>query len=169
MNTASDLTDSQQITQLIYRYCRAVDRLDIPLGHSIWHEDATADYGPDYYQGAGKGVIDVICQHHLATLGHSHQITNVLIEVDGDSAGSESYCTATLRVMREETLMQIMVWTRYIDRWSRRNGVWGLERRVAIRDFDEIRPVTPLLQSSASRRDRSDPSYEVLRFGGADL
>ena len=41
--TASTLADRQAIVDLIYRYCRSVDRLDIPLGHSIWHDDAIAD------------------------------------------------------------------------------------------------------------------------------
>ena len=45
--TLQSLADRQAITEMIYRYCRSVDRLDIPLGHSIWHEDAIADYGPD--------------------------------------------------------------------------------------------------------------------------
>jgi hypothetical protein len=29
--------DRQAITEQIYRQCRAVDRLDIPLGHSVFH------------------------------------------------------------------------------------------------------------------------------------
>lgn len=40
--TAADwqiVADRQAVAELIYRYCRAVDRLDIALGHSIWHED----------------------------------------------------------------------------------------------------------------------------------
>ena len=45
------LLDRQAITEQIYRYCRAVDRLDIPLGHSVFHEDATADYGDSLYRG----------------------------------------------------------------------------------------------------------------------
>ncbi|GAB3114986.1 nuclear transport factor 2 family protein [Aestuariicella hydrocarbonica] len=164
MMTLQNLSDRQQITELIYRYCRSVDRLDIPLGHSIWHEDAFADYGADYYQGPGKGVIDLICGHHRSTLAHSHQITNILIELDGDNAGSESYCMAALKILQNDTPMQMMVWTRYVDHWSRRNGRWGLDRRVAIRDFDEIRPVTPMTQVSAGRRDLTDPSYEALRL-----
>lgn len=55
------LADRQAITDLIYRYCRSVDRLDIPLGYSIWHDAATADYGADVYQGDGRGAIDHIC------------------------------------------------------------------------------------------------------------
>ena len=47
--------DRQQITDLIHRYCRSVDRLDVPLGRSIWHEDAIADYGEAVYRGGGRG------------------------------------------------------------------------------------------------------------------
>jgi hypothetical protein len=163
------MTDRAHITDLIYRYCRAVDRLDIPLGHSIWHEDGWADYGPEVYQGPGKGVIDLICAQHLRTLHHSHQVSNILIDLNGDRAGSESYVTATLRLKRDEQLMQITVWGRYIDQWSRRSGSpsdgarWGLDKRISIRDFDEIRPVTEMQSHNRGTRDRNDPSYTVLR------
>lgn len=161
--TPPEAADRQAIVDLIYRYCRAVDRLDEPLGHSIWHEDGTADYGEEFYVGPGRGVIDLICRQHRGTLAHSHQVTNVLIRLAGDRAGSESYCFATLRVEREGKPMQISVWTRYIDRWSRREGRWGLDHRTAIRDFDEIREVVPVSSTARGRRDRDDPSYAVLR------
>lgn len=156
------LADRQAITDLIYRYCRSVDRLDIPLGHSIWHEDAHADYGADYYQGPGKGVIDLICENHLGCLHHSHQISNILIDLNGDRAGSESYCTASLRMIRDGKLVQITVWARYVDQWSRRDGRWGLDKRTTIRDFDEIREVTELQRYAAGTRDRTDPSYAAI-------
>jgi hypothetical protein len=156
------LADGQAITDLIYRYCRSVDRLDIPLGHSIWHDDATADYGADVYQGDGRGAIDHICAQHRRVLHHSHQVSNVLIDIAGDRAGSEAYVTASLRAHRSEQLIQMTIWARYIDRWSRRDGRWGLDHRLVIRDFDEIREVTPLHQHDVGRRDRSDPSYGVL-------
>src|SRR5580698_753031 len=136
--------DREVITDLIYRYCRSVDRLDIPLGHSIWHDDAVADYGADVYQGNGRGVIDHICAQHLHTLHHSHQVSNILIELDGERAASESYVTASLRVRRGAKLMQMTVWSRYIDRWSRREGRWALDHRLTVRDFDEIREVVPM-------------------------
>jgi hypothetical protein len=159
---ADSLADRLSITDLIYRYCRSVDRLDVPLGHSIWHEDATADYGADFYQGNGRGAIDHICAEHRRTLHHSHQVSNILIELDGDRAGSEAYATASLRAYRNEQLVQMTIWGRYIDRWSRRSGRWGLDHRLVIRDFDEIREVTPVNQHHLGRRDRSDPSYGVL-------
>ena len=157
------LADRQAITDLIYRYCRSVDRLDVALGHSIWHDDGIADYGADFYQGSGRGVIDRICAEHRRMLHHSHQVSNILIALDGDRAGSEAYVTASLRARRGEQLMQMTIWARYIDRWSRRSGRWGLDHRLTIRDFDGIRAVTPLHDHDVGRRDRSDPSYVVLK------
>lgn len=154
----SAVADKQEIAELIYRYCRAVDRLDSALGHSIWHADGTADYGADYYQGPGQGVIDRICRDHGGLLHHSHQVTNILIELDGDAAGSESYCFANLRMKRGEALTQMTVWTRYIDRWSRRDGCWGIDHRQAVRDFDEVREVTPMSDPQIARRGADDPS-----------
>ena len=91
-----ELLAKQAITEVIYRYCRALDRMDRPLADTIWHAGGTADYGPTMFQGTGEGFLDWVWPTHAAMLGHSHQIANVLIEVDGDHAGSEAYVTATL-------------------------------------------------------------------------
>lgn len=159
---ASDLADRYAITELIYRYCRAVDRLDVALGHSIWHDDSYADYGEAIYQGPGKGVIDKICEQHRHMLHHSHQVTNILIDLDGDRAGSEAYVFLALRLESAGQVHQISVWARYVDSWSRRDGRWGLDRRTLVMDFDEMRPVTEMNRHARSRRDPSDPSYAVL-------
>lgn len=161
-----ELADRQAITDMIYRYCRSVDRLDVPLGHSIWHEDSTADYGPGLYQGDGRGVIDHICAQHAHLLHHSHQVSNILLEIRGDSAGSESYVTASLRMQAEDGIKQLSVWARYVDQWSRRDGRWGLDKRITVIDFDEIRDVTPMGEHTVARRDRDDPSYGVLSRPG---
>lgn len=162
-DTLTELADKQAIRDLIYTYCRAVDRIDVPLGHSIWHDDGYADYGADYYQGPGKGVIDTICAHHRHLLSHSHQVSNILIQLQGDTAGSEAYVTGTMRMKRDGTLMQIGVWGRYLDSWEKRDGRWGLMRRSVSFDHQEIREVTDLPgHGLASARDASDPSYAVL-------
>ncbi|MBW8785755.1 MAG: nuclear transport factor 2 family protein [Novosphingobium sp.] len=157
-----ELADKQAITEQIYRYCRAVDRLDIPLGHSVFHEDSFADYGADFYQGPGRGVIDLICQSHLGLTHHSHQVSNILITLDGDRAGSESYVTGTMRLKRGEAIVQLAVWGRYIDSWSRRDGAWGIDRRFTMMEFDESREVKPTGRPLRSGRGPDDPSYAVL-------
>lgn len=169
MTTLQDLADKQAITEAIYTYCRAVDRLDVPLGHSVWHEDGVADYGPSHYQGPGRGVIDHICAQHQHLLSHSHQVSNILIDLNGDAAGSEAYMTGTMRLKdggrleREGKVMQITVHARYIDRWERRAGRWGLIHRTTTMDHTEIREVTPIpVHGPLACRDRTDPSYAVL-------
>ena len=83
-----DTADRLAIMDKIYRYCRSVDRLDVPLGHSVFHEDSYADFS--LCKGPGRGWIDHVCQEHLNFLHHSHQVTNIVLEIDGDCAGSES-------------------------------------------------------------------------------
>lgn len=162
------MTDRDAIMDLIYRYCRAMDRIDREQGYDIWHPDGTADYGPDIFQGSGRDFVDHVCAQHAQTLGHSHQIGNIVLEIDRDTAASESSVTATLRIEQGGALMQITVWSRYIDRWSKRDGRWGIDHRISINDFDEIRPVTPLRATWRGSRDRDDPSYAALGARGSN-
>jgi hypothetical protein len=160
------VADRQEITQLIYRYCRSMDRIDPELGYSIWHEDAVADYGEDLYQGSGRGFIDFVLEQHRHALTHSHQVTNITLELDRDRAASESYVISALRTTVDGKLKQFTTWGRYLDTWSRRNGRWGIDKRVTIRDLDEVSDVTPLSADTVGRRDRTDPSYAVLSEAG---
>jgi len=95
---------------------------------------------------------------------HSHQITNILIELDGDAAASESYVTVALRTKPDAgKATQIEARGRYADRWSRRDGRWAIDHRHFVADLTIMQATPPLAtQADESRRDRTDPSYEVL-------
>jgi hypothetical protein len=161
--TLREVADRQAITDQLYRYCRAMDRIDHELGYSIWHADGTADYGADVWQGSGRGFVDSVCISHGHLLQHSHQVTNITIELDGDRAASEAYVTARLRLERGGKLLQMVVVSRYLDRWSKRDGRWAIDHRQTVMEMDEIAEVTPMKHHDTARRDRSDPSYRVLR------
>jgi hypothetical protein len=155
------LLDKQEITELLYRYCRAVDRIDRELGYTVWHENAEADYG-SIYQGTGRGVTDFICDSHKFGVVHSHQITNVIIELDGDAALSEAYITSGMIMMDGDQPKQITTRGRYLDRWSRRDRRWGIEKRFFVGDINEIRPITLASIVPRFRLDRDDPSYALF-------
>jgi hypothetical protein len=155
------LLDKQAITEALYTYCRAVDRIDEALGYTIWHEGAEADYGR-IYQGDARGLIDFICASHRKAIVHSHQVTNILIKLDGEGARSEAYITSAMRLMHEGELKQITTRGRYLDHWSRRAGRWGIERRTYVHDLDEIRAVTPAFTPPSFALDKSDPSYALF-------
>jgi hypothetical protein len=156
-----DIADRLAIMEQLYRYCRSVDRLDVPLGHSVFHEDSTADFGT--YKGSGRGWIDFICERHRDFLHHSHQVTNIVLEIAGDRAGSEAYVTATLRSRGgDDAIEQRQFWARYVDTWSKRDGHWAIDTRECVIDFDQASEVTPIGEHTRARRDRVDPSYAAL-------
>lgn len=154
-----ELLDRQQITEALYTYCRAVDRVDRELGYSIWNEGAEVDYGEAIFIGSARGVIDHICDSHLHGIAHSHQIANVIIELDGERARSEAYVNSAMRMMRGDALLQVNTRGRYLDRWSKRNDRWGIDRRIFVADLSEVRPAEAGPIPPTLRLDRSDPSY----------
>lgn len=157
------LLDKNAIREALFKYCRSVDRLDIPLGHSVFHEDSYADYGADVYQGPGRGCIDAIVKTHDNLTTHSHQISNILIALDGDRAGSEAYMTGTMWMRRDGKDFQIFVRARYLDTWEKRDGIWAITRRELAYDHDEVREVTPMRGTVNATRDAGDPSYTILK------
>jgi len=161
-SASSSDADRQAITDLIYLYCRSMDRRDIPLGYTVFHDDAVTDYGEGFYSGSGHGFIDWVTELHASFTTHSHQITNIILQIDGDRAESESYAIVALRQMQDDQLMQITGWCRYLDQWSKRNGRWAIDKRKLVMDLDEVRPVTPLTAAPYGARDKSDPSYDLF-------
>lgn len=157
-----ELLAKQEITEALYTYCRAVDRVDRELGYSIWNEGAEVDYGEAIFVGTARGVIEHICDSHLQGIAHSHQIANVIIKLDGDRAFSEAYVNSGMRMMHEGELLQVNTRGRYLDRWSRQGGRWGIDRRVFVNDFDEVRRAVPGSIPPRLTLDRSDLSYALF-------
>ena len=53
-----ELAAKQAITEVIYKYCRGLDRMDRELADTVWHPDGTADYGN--FQGTGAQFLDYV-------------------------------------------------------------------------------------------------------------
>lgn len=156
------IADRQAITDLLNRYGRAMDRMDAEIGYSIWHEDGVADY-VGIFQGTGRGFIDFANTQHAKTLTHHHRVMNIIIELDGDRAASEAYVHSDVRIQVGEGVKQITTCGRYLDTWSRRNGRWGIDKRIAVRDYDEMRDVTPGQVREPPPRDKTDLSHSILK------
>jgi hypothetical protein len=157
----TELLAKQAITEALYKYCRAMDRMDNELGKSVFHADAVADYGT-MFKGTGHGFIEFVYEAHAGMLLHQHQLGNILITVEGDRAYSESYVTVTFRRTDEASgLIGMYSWGRYIDRWEKRDGRWAISHRHYLHLTDESRPVDDSQFPSTGMRDRTDPSYIV--------
>jgi hypothetical protein len=168
--TLACLIAKQEITETLYLYCRAMDRIDDALTLSIWHPDGTCNYS------STAGVPDMLFRDYLtgstkarrSFANHSHQITNILIRLNGDDhAASEAYFTASLQTVPAGGLVTEHLWRgRYLDRWSRRGGKWGIDHRQVL--FDSYTPYDFAAERlkdmplALVRRDGDDPSYDHL-------
>ncbi|NQZ95617.1 MAG: nuclear transport factor 2 family protein [Myxococcales bacterium] len=157
-----ELLDKQAITEVIYRYSRGLDRMDKEMAYRVWHEDGTADYDA-IFEGTGHGFVDWVWEAHEPMDAHSHQMTNILIEVDGDGATSETYAIVTLRTKRAPDGSASLITSRgrYLDRWSRRGGVWAIDHRVHVQDVSSTETIpADRVEDSTPRatRDEKDAS-----------
>jgi hypothetical protein len=150
--------DKQAITEAIYMYGRCMDRLDREAGQSMFWPEATADYGV-MFQGTGYGFIEMVMEAHPNFASHSHQFSNILISVDGDTATSETYGDVTLRRIDENgQFIDLRNLGRYVDRWEKRGAEWRIIERMYLHDFDQSGPSAGDF-ATTGRRDRLDASY----------
>lgn len=163
------LLAKQAITEVIYRYCRAFDRIDHDMALTIWHADGTCNYTNKL------GTPDTLARDYFGPSeaarakmrNHTHQVTNILIEVASERATSESSFTAVLQMPPENgRITERTVRGRYLDRWSKRGGVWAIDHRQVVFDsytpyeFDAARAGD--VPQDLSHRDKSDPSYALF-------
>ena len=128
------LLAKQAITEALHQYCHGLDRFDREQA-DIWHEGGTASYG-GIFEGTGAGFLDWVWPVHEGFERTSHQVTNILITLDGDRATSETYVTASLRM----PTVDIVDRGRYLDTWSCREGTWAIDHRRFVDDIQQITP-----------------------------
>ncbi|MDB5970379.1 MAG: nuclear transport factor 2 family protein [Hydrocarboniphaga sp.] len=124
------LKDRQSILDCIQRECRARDRQDVAQIAGCWWEDGVDEHGPivtqapDYPARANAG-------HRALFNMTSHNITNHLCELDGDTAYCESYVVGGLFWLDDKRTT--IAFGRYLDQLEKRQGEWRiLTRRCTI-------------------------------------
>jgi len=170
LRTVAYLKDRQDILDCIQRECRARDRQDSEQIASCWWGEGVDEHGPSI-----TGMPDY---PEKANLGHrslfnmtSHNITNHLCEIDGDTAFCESYVLGGLFWL--DGKKTTIAFGRYLDQLEKRNGEWRmLTRRCTIEmtgDTDgswvHSKNVKGFLKALWSKE---DPSYERPIVAGHD-
>ena len=159
------LADKQAIYEVVLRYCRGIDRLDMELVRSCYHPD-----GVDHHTGF-TGVRDDYVTWVDAQLRQlaltQHVVANHLVELDGDLARSETYGTAYhLGRPDGDGPSSFTTGFRYVDRFERRDGEWRIVERFAVREWNRDEPHQGLAEPGAGpkgSRDREDPVFCPLR------
>jgi hypothetical protein len=135
-----DLIDKQAIAELLYRYCRGCDRADEATLRSCFHADSRHRHGG--FDGTSADFATLAMKIIRGVKRTKHLLTNVLIELKGDEAVSESHYFAYHRQVEPKSGMEYDYFTggRYLDRFQRRAGEWKIAHRVGLIDFERREP-----------------------------
>ncbi|MGF1871557.1 nuclear transport factor 2 family protein [Photobacterium indicum] len=137
------LLDKQEMTEVMYKFARALDRVDGKLMKSTYWEDAIEEHQdpifPDlfFYNDNAHAFVEPAMEGFRALKTTQHRISNPLIEIDGDTATAECY-------------------------------VWKIKHRSTVFDWNQNQDATAIWAESYSdkyrgKRDKNDDSYNYLK------
>ncbi|MDP6374998.1 MAG: nuclear transport factor 2 family protein [Kiritimatiellia bacterium] len=158
-----EIKNRHLIEQVLRRYSRGVDRGDAELIRSVYHDDGIDDHGG--FKGRGQEFADVLVKntqdHWLASNHNLHQIN---IDFDGDTAWTETHFTAHHRIRNDEGVTVLESFGgRYCDRFEKRDGEWKIAQRIVVHDWSRIQDVPneyPTEAFEQGKRSKDDLSYK---------
>jgi hypothetical protein len=172
MNSHEDLLAKDAINDALLRYCSGIDRGDLALILSAFHDDAVDNHS-GFEESAVERFTRTTVDAKDMVMKTSHQICNVLIQLDGSTAAVQSYMTARHQFPHQDKTFNWVIAGRYVDRFERRIDEWRIVHRTVVYDFewfDEAgtrpmgHPTEPFLSHVVrGERGRGDYSFSVLR------
>ncbi len=135
----SEIADRMAIQQLMYRYAMAVDGRDWELYRTVFSPDAVIDYADS---GGARADLETTVKWLDAALGAfaglQHNMTNHVVEIDGEQARACTYYVAYHSMADGnggETV--IVMGGFYRDRLVRTPDGWRISERVELGEWME--------------------------------
>jgi len=169
----SELLDRQAITDVIYGYCLAVDRLDFKAMTELYHPDGFDDHG-HFGEGPVKNFFSFVEKNVAGgSIGRVHHaVTNIVLKLDGDYAESQSWFFG-FHVIEEEGKepWDYVIIGRFLDKFEKRNGQWKIFHRRVVPDMtyrterSTMRLDDPLAAGfHLGQGGQKDPSYNFFKL-----
>jgi hypothetical protein len=160
-----ELIAKQAITEVVYRYCRGVDRFDRDLVRDCYWPEATDEHGS--FQGTRDEYLEWLFGRMLPRFAWSqHFIGNVLIDqldLDNGWAKCESYGQSRHHRPSDVPEHNLISGFRYVDDFERRHGEWRIARRICPLEWVRVDDHSLFFESPPTHRrgtrDRLDPVY----------
>jgi hypothetical protein len=155
----------EDVRQVLYRYCRGIDRIDLDLVRSCYHPDAVDDHG------AFKGDVEAF----VAWIGRllprygvtTHQLFQTLVERHpsrDDVVRTETYGVAEHQTPGGPAELNLTIAFRYLDTFEDRGDGWKIADRLCTTEWvraNDPAGIFPVDERflRGSRGDRTDPVY----------
>lgn len=138
-NTIETVIAKQDISDVIMRYARAIDRADGPLLHSCYWEDAIEEHA-NSYTGPAHDYIDGAMKRLQGGDVMMHNVGNIHTELEGDTAWVETYLITFARFPKDGVSWDTLTGGRIFDKLERRNGEWKIAHRKIALDWNRDEP-----------------------------
>ena len=163
-----ELIDHHDIRQTLAQYCHACDRGDEALMASLYARDSFDDHGLVRAPGQdyAREMTALIVQRTEAVW---HVLGQSLITVTGDQAVAETFFLGMMRLNPQDGVSKInQLAGRFIDRLTREDGMWKIQRRTCLRDTSITLRVEEDMQAgyglAAGTRGADDPGAALLEL-----
>ncbi|GLI54557.1 hypothetical protein PM10SUCC1_00720 [Propionigenium maris DSM 9537] len=168
-----EVIDKQDITEVIYKYARSLDRMDADLMKSTYWPEGTEEHQDPLfpvfkYDDNGHKFVPIAMKGFESLKYTQHRISNPLIEVDGDRATAEAYVWA-YHVHEEDGVdKEGILGGRHLFRFEKRDGEWKIMHRSTIFDWNQNQDATAIWGGDYSdkykgKRNREDDSYNYIQ------
>lgn len=138
---AAPTADEQAIVRLIHRWMVFRDSGDWDRLRPVWHADGRMS--ASWRQGTADEFIASNRASWDSGLSIFHELSAVAVELNGERALSQTKMTITQRAPLDGVMCDVTCMARHLDRWEKRDGLWGLVLRETVFDRDRIDPVIP--------------------------
>ena len=133
-----ELSARAEIHDVLLRYCRGLDRVDMDLVRGAFHPDAWVDFPASLHVGSVDGFVDFLTGEMPRFVRTMHLLGNSLVEFDGPNiAHVETYLNADHQgtEVHQWANENVKLWARYLDRFERRGGEWRIIHRLVMWDW----------------------------------
>lgn len=131
-----EILDRAAIERVLFDYCSGIDRCDEELLRSVYHPGAYDDHG--VFKGdAGDFVTFALDSLRTMDRATQHLVSNIRIDLDGDTARVESYLVARHVRDSPEGRLLLTFGGRYLDGFERRDGAWKIAHRLVVVDWEK--------------------------------
>jgi hypothetical protein len=149
------LESKDQIRAVIARFSKGIDRADPSQTHQTMWPDARLIL--QHIEGTAKDFVDPVFGDYIANAlrGTHHMVGNTIIDLDGDTAHTETYALVhhrsyatpesnlammgaqNLTVGSETHQLELIIGMRYLDHFERRDCVWKIVERRLVFDWSQ--------------------------------
>jgi len=129
--TIQELSDRAEITDLLTDYCSAIDTNDIDALDNIFTDDARIDYSKAGGPKADLKTIKEFLRANLGDLPRQHIISNIKVQINGNSADVRSLCYNPLELPSQGGILEVAFWGLwYNDKFIRTSNGWRIQEKV---------------------------------------